>query len=119
LTDGAIALALTSSVHVVRVHTGGRSRRKSSLTSLLASIVVNPFEVEGMDVPGEVAQERKADVDEEIHPASCHGPYSHGRACVTLLAVVVACEGRDLQKMVTRIRRTAEAAPIVTVILVS
>jgi hypothetical protein len=64
LSDRPVASA--SRLDVLRVNTRRPPRGKASLVGLLATIEVDPFNIEGMDMSGNVAEDCQADVDEEI-----------------------------------------------------
>lgn len=51
------SVALSSSLHIIRVHARGRSCRKAALARLLSAVVVDVLEVEGMDVTRDEAQQ--------------------------------------------------------------
>lgn len=58
------SVALSSSLHIIRVHARRGSCRKTALARLLSAVVVDVLEVEGVDVTRDEAQESQADVDE-------------------------------------------------------
>lgn len=66
------AVALTSILHIIRVHARRWSSCESPLARLLATIVIHVLDVECVDMTRYVAQNGQADVDEQIlkHPAS-------------------------------------------------
>ena len=47
----------------------------------LASVEVDIFEVEGVDVARNISEESEADVDTQVCAAPGHHCYSHGRHC--------------------------------------
>lgn len=60
------SVALPACLDVIRVHAWRRTSWETSFPSLLSSIVVNIFDVEGMDMTRKVSEERQANVDKEI-----------------------------------------------------
>ena len=58
------AVALPTSLDIVRIHPRSRASGESAFPCLLPSIVVDIFDVEGMDVPRNIAEDRQDDVDE-------------------------------------------------------
>jgi hypothetical protein len=73
------SVSLTSSLHIVGIHTGRRSSRKTALAGLLSTVEVDVLKIEGVDVTRNIAQEGQANVDEQIHSASRDCPYTDGR----------------------------------------
>lgn len=60
-----------TSVDIVRVDTRGATAVIDASGGLVATVVVDVFEVEGVDVAWEVAQKGETDVDEEVSAAAC------------------------------------------------
>ena len=60
------AVALTTCLDVVRVNTRSRSGWVAALIGLLSAIVIDVFEVECVQMPGNVSEECQADVDKQI-----------------------------------------------------
>lgn len=56
LGNGAVATAAL--LHALAVDTGGTAGGKAALARLLATVVIYVFEIEGVDVAGEDAEER-------------------------------------------------------------
>jgi len=63
---------VATSLHVVAVHAGGSRRRDTPLSRLLAAVIVDILDVEGMEVARDVTEYREADVDEEVGAAPGH-----------------------------------------------
>jgi hypothetical protein len=79
---GNRAVAATARLHALAVDTRGPFCGKAALTSLLAAIVVDVFEVERVDVAGKVAKNGQADVDQQIRSAASNGINTDGRDCI-------------------------------------
>jgi hypothetical protein len=60
------AVIVPAGLDPVAVHARGRAGEQATLTRLLAAVVVDVFDVEGMHVAWEVPKDREEDVDEEI-----------------------------------------------------
>ena len=48
---------------------------------LLLAVIIDIFEIEGMDVTREVSQDRQGDVDEKVGAAPCYAIHSDGWDC--------------------------------------
>lgn len=64
MVDSAVALA--TGLDIVRVNARSWRGRVPAFVSLFAAIVVDVFEVECVQVSGNVSEERQADVDKQI-----------------------------------------------------
>ena len=95
-----------AALDAVRVHTRCRVRSKLAESRLLASIKVDIFEVEGVNVSRDEAEERQADIDNKVSPESCNHEDADGRYC-RLLAEYRDDRGRGLRRMVMRTTRRA------------
>lgn len=71
MVDGAVALS--ASLNVVRVDARSWRSWIAALVSLFATVVVNVFEIESMQMTGNVAENRQAYVDEQIYHMLARG----------------------------------------------
>lgn len=70
---------LSTIVYSVAEDTWSRSGVKDACSCFLLALVVDVFDVEGVDVAWEVSEECQADVDEEIGAAASHEENANGR----------------------------------------
>lgn len=63
---GNSSVSLSTSLHVIRIHARRGTSGVLSLPRLLAAVVVDVLNVEGVDVSGDVTEKRQAYVDEQI-----------------------------------------------------
>ena len=71
MSNGAVtATALLDSV---AVDSGRRSCSKAALARLFPAVIVDKFDVEGVEVAGENAETSQADVDEQVGAAASDG----------------------------------------------
>ena len=77
---------------------------------LLFAVIIDIFEIEGMDVTREISQDRQGDVDEKVGAAPRYAVHSDGRdyANVSDLFRLEAKSGVDLLKIVIMTKRIAE-----------
>lgn len=76
--DGAISIR-TATLDSVRIDAGRIVGCKLTQSALLATVKVDVFEVEGVDVTWEISEDGETDVDDEIGTASRDHEYSDGR----------------------------------------
>lgn len=67
---GNRSVALSTALDSVAVDTRRATGHYAALTRLLATVVVDVFDVEGVNVSRDVSENRQADVDEEIYRAA-------------------------------------------------
>lgn len=72
-------VSLTARLYPITVDTGGSARSIPTLSSLFSAVVVDIFEVEGVDMAWDVSEDREADVDKQISTASSNGPDANRR----------------------------------------
>ena len=65
-------ISMPTRLHVVRVDSRCRPRIEYTISCLFFPPIVDVFDIEGVDVTGHDAEERQADVDEEIGAAACY-----------------------------------------------
>lgn len=111
------AVALTSSLHIIRVHARRWSSCESPLARLLATIVIHVLDVECVDMTRYVAQNGQADVDEQIlkHPASAWNSEGNKAGDVDLPIPHPATAHTPMggKRMVMRTRKMAETTPMI------
>lgn len=83
---GNSSIALAAGLDVVRVDARRTVGREASLVRLLAAVVVDVLKVEGVDMAGNVPEDREADIDKQVcgwsaspskHPVERHIPIPH------------------------------------------
>lgn len=72
---------MSSILHFLTVNTRRRARIVDTSAYLVASLYVHIFDVESVDVAGEVAQDREEQVDKEVGAASCYEEDSNRWNC--------------------------------------
>lgn len=73
------AVALPSSLDIIRVHAWSWTVGDNALLGFLLPLVVDVLDVESVNVAREVSEERETDVDEQVCAAAGHEVYSDGR----------------------------------------
>jgi len=66
-------------LHTVRVDTRRSASGKLTVSRALATVKVDIFEVERVDVARKISEEGQADVDEEVGTTACDHKHTHGR----------------------------------------
>lgn len=61
---------MATTLHTVRVHTGSRLISQATNARASAAVKVNVFDVEGVDVAGQISEDRETDVDKEVCAAA-------------------------------------------------
>ena len=59
-------------LHLLAIHTRRRACIVDASAYLVAPLHVHIFDVEGVDVAGEVAEDGEGDIDEEVGAATCY-----------------------------------------------
>lgn len=72
--DGAIS---SSILNVIGVNTGRMIGCELAKSALLPPVEVNIFDIEGVDVAWNVAEEREADIDKEVGATACYHEDAH------------------------------------------
>lgn len=74
---GSVASAAT--LDAVRIDARGAIGGQGAQPGTPAAVKVDVFEVEGVDVTGDVAEEGQADVDQQVGAAAGHHEHAHRR----------------------------------------
>ena len=77
---------MSSVLNPVTVDTRCGLARQLAMSCSLAAIEIDVFKVEGVDVAGDVAEQREANVHAEVSAAACHHCNSNRRDYTILLA---------------------------------
>jgi hypothetical protein len=72
---------LASGLNIVAVDAWRRSVVVEALGGLFLSVVINIFQIEGVNMPRKKAKEREADVDEKVGAAARDDVDADGRDC--------------------------------------
>lgn len=73
------AIATTASLDVVAVDAGGGTRGEATLPCLLATVVVDVLDVEGVKMTRDVPQQRQTNVDKQVSATARHHPNAQRR----------------------------------------
>jgi len=71
-------IPLPTSLHSLAINTRSTCSRKASFACFFPSLVVYVLYIEGVDVAGNVAKNRKTDINQQISTTSRDGPDSDG-----------------------------------------
>ena len=81
-SHGAVSLA--SSLNVVAVDAWRRSAIVEAFRSLFLLVIINKEDIESVNMPRQDAEDREADVDQQVGAAACHDVDTDGRDCKRL-----------------------------------
>ena len=60
------SITATSGLHVIGIDHRGTPRSEATMPRLFPPVIVDPLDVEGVEVAGDDSKDSEADVDEEI-----------------------------------------------------
>ena len=75
---------MASSLNVVAVDAWRRSAIVEAFRSLFLLVIINKEDIESVNMPRQDAEDREADVDQQVGAAACHDVDTDGRDCKRL-----------------------------------
>jgi hypothetical protein len=109
---------MSTTLHSVTVDTGCHLSSQLPVSCTFASVEVDIFNIEGVDVTRDVAEESQADVDKQVHAtASDHG--NANRRHYNNVSMIIEPERQDIdvrRRVIRTIRRAGAVSDILAVV---